>query len=129
MRIEKTGALATGSLLLILGATMALVIGKRDITVICAGLLMVFGGIYILSLVNPATKQFMGTGWPERLCRLSAVIVGLLMVASGLVSSISVIREMPIIQDSSWFSLLFIGLLSFCWGLYILMAAANGVQS
>ena len=38
MRIGKTGALATGCLLLVLGATMALVIGKRDITVICAGL-------------------------------------------------------------------------------------------
>ena len=129
MRIGKTGAMANGYLLLVLGATMALVIGNRDVRVICAGLLMVFGGIYILSLVNPPTKQFMGTGWPETLCRLSTVIIGLLMVASGLVGSISGIREMPIIQDTSWLSLVVFGLLSLCWGLYILMLAINGVQS
>ena len=96
MGLGRTGALATGRLLLILGCVMVLIIGKGDITVITAGLLIVLGGTYILSLVNPATRQFMGTGWPEKFCRISAVIVGLLMATSGIISSTGGIRDMLI---------------------------------
>lgn len=46
------------------------VTGKGDITVITAGLLIVFSGVYVLSLVKPASKQFIGAGWPEKFCRI-----------------------------------------------------------
>ena len=129
MGLGRTGALATGRLLLILGGVMVFIIGKGDITVITAGLLTALGGIYILSLVNPATKQFMGTGWPEKICRISAVIVGLLMAASGLISSIGSITDMLITHNYSGLNFLLIGLLPLGWGLYILKIAANGVKS
>lgn len=129
MSLERTGALATGRLLLILGGVMVLIIGKGDITVITAGLLIVLGGTYILSLVNPATRQFMGTGWPEKICRISAVIVGLLMAASGLISSTGGIRDMLIFHNYSGLNFLLIGLLPLGWGLYILKLVANGVKS
>ncbi|MDD1748851.1 MAG: hypothetical protein LUO89_03150 [Methanothrix sp.] len=125
----RTGAVATGQLLLLLGAVMVLIIGKEDFTVIIAGLLIVLGGIYILSLVNPATKQFMGTGWPEKVCRISAVIAGLLMVASGSISSTGSIRDMLVFHSYSGLNLLLISLLPLGWGLYILMLAINGVKS
>ncbi|MCX6678186.1 MAG: hypothetical protein NTU95_09630 [Methanothrix sp.] len=108
---------------------MVLIIGKGDITVITAGLLIVLGGTYILSLVNPATRQFMGTGWPEKICRISAVIVGLLMAASGLISSTGGIRDMLIFHNYSGLNFLLIGLLPLGWGLYILKLVANGVKS
>ena len=76
-----------------LGGAMALVIGKGDITVITTGLMIAFSGIYVLSLVKPASKQFIGTGWPEIFCRISAVIAGLIMVTSGFISSTSGIRD------------------------------------
>ena len=129
MELGRTGALATGRLLLILGGVMVFIIGKGDITVITAGLLTALGGIYILSLVNPATKQFMGIGWPEKICRISAVIVGLLMAASGLVSSIDSITDIIITHNFSGLNFLLISLLPLGWGLYILKIAANGVKS
>ena len=129
MGLGRTGALATGRLLLILGGVMVFIIGKGDITVITAGLLTALGGIYILSLVNPATKQFMGIGWPEKICRISAVIVGLLMAASGLISSINSITDMLITHNYSGLNFLLIGLLPLGWGLYILKIAVNGVKS
>jgi hypothetical protein len=129
MRLGRTGALVTGRLLLILGGVMVLIIGKEDITVITAGLLIVLGGTYILSLVNPATRQFMGTGWPEKICRISTVIVGLLMATSGLISSIGSITDMLIFANYSGLNFLLIGLLLLGWGLYILKLAANGCRS
>ena len=108
---------------------MVLIIGKGDITVITSGLLVVLGGTYILSLVNPATRQFMGTGWPEKFCRISAVIVGLLMATSGIISSTGGIRDMLIFPNYSGLNFLLIGLLSLGWGLYILKLAVNGVRS
>jgi len=129
MGLGRTGALATGRLLLILGGVMVFIIGKGDITVITAGLLTALGGIYILSLVNPATKQFMGAGWPEKSCRISAVIVGLLMAASGLISSINSITDMLMTHSFSGLNFLLIGLLPLGWGLFILKIAANGVKS
>lgn len=129
MRLGRTGALVTGRLLLILGGVMVLIIGKEDITVITAGLLIVLGGTYILSLVNPATRQFMGTGWPEKICRISAVIVGLLMATSGIISSTGGIRDMLIFANYSGLNFLLIGLLLLGWGLYILKLAANGCRS
>lgn len=128
MSLGRTGALATGRLLLILGGVMVLIIGKGDITVITAGLLVALGGIYILSLVNPATKQFMGTGWPEKICRISAVIVGLLMTASGLISSIDSITDILISHYYSGLNFQLIGLLLLGWGLYILKLVANGYR-
>jgi len=127
--LGRTGAVATGRLLLVLGGVMMLIIGRGDIIVITSGLLIVMGGIYILSLVNPATKQFMGAGWPEKLCRISAVIAGLLMVVSGLISSTGGIRDMLTFSNSAEFNFVLIGLLSFGWGLYILKLAIYGVQS
>jgi hypothetical protein len=129
MRLGRTGALATGRLLLILGGVMVLIIGKGDITVITAGLLIVLGGTYILSLANPATRQFMGAGWPEKICRISAVIVGLLMATSGIISSTGGIRDVLIVPNYSGLNFLLIGLLSLGWGLYILKLAVNGVKS
>ena len=129
MGLGRTGALATGRLLLILGGVMVFIIGKGDITVITAGMLTALGGIYILSLVNPATKQFMGIGWPEKICRISAVIVGLLMAASGLISSIDSITDMLVTHNYSGLNFLLIGLLPLVWGLFILKIAANGVKS
>ena len=129
MGLERTGALATGRLLLILGCVMVLIIGKGDIMVITSGLLVVLGGTYILSLVNPATRQFMGTGWPEKFCRISAVIVGLLMATSGIISSTGGIRDMLIFPNYSGLNFLLIGLLSLGWGVYILKLAVNGVRS
>jgi hypothetical protein len=129
MNSGRTIAAATGWLLLILGGVMALILGKGDIIVITAGIITAFGGIYVLSLVDPDTKQFMGDGWPARLCRLFAGIVGLLMVFSGLIGSIDGIRETLIFQDPTGLSLILIGLLPFCWGIYILNLAIAGVQS
>ncbi len=127
MRSGRIGAIATGLMLLILGGTIALIIGKGNIIMIIAGLLMVLGGLYIYSLINPATKRFMGTGWPESLCRISAATVGLLMVASGLSGSIGGIREIIMFQNSAGLNLVLIGLLPLCWGLYILKLTAKGV--
>jgi len=95
---------------------MVLILGKGDITVIIAGLLIALGGVYVLSLVNPGTKRFMGTGWPEKICRTSAVIVGLLMVASGLISLIDGLRDMLIFHNHARLIFVLIGLLSFGWG-------------
>jgi hypothetical protein len=127
----KTGRIiaTTGWLLLLLGGVMALIIGKGDVLVISAGIITSFGGIYVLSLVDPGTRQFMGNGWMARFCRLSAGIVGLLMAFSGLLGSIDGIRDVTILQDSTGFSLIFIGLLPFCWGIYILGLAIAGIQS
>ena len=129
MRLGRAGALATGRLLLILGGVMVLIIGKGDITVITAGLLIVLGGIYVLSLVSPATKQFMGTGWPEKLCRISAVIAGLIMVASGSISSTGGIIDMIAYHNYSGLNIMLIGLLPLGWGLYILKLATSGIKS
>jgi len=129
MGLGRIGALATGRLLLILGGAMVLIIGKGDITVIIAGLLIALGGIYVLSLVNPATKQFMGIGWPEKFCRISAVIAGLLMVASGSISSTGGIRDLFIFHNYSGLNFMLIGLLPLGWGLYILKLAINGIKS
>lgn len=129
MRLGRTGALATGRLLLILGSVMVFIIGKGDIAVITAGLLTALGGMYILSLVNPVTKQFVGTGWPEKICQISAVIVGLLMAASGLISSTSSIKDMLVFHHYLGLNLLLISLPAFVWGLYIIMLAINGVKS
>ena len=129
MRLGRTGALATGRMLLILGGVMVLIIGKGDTMVMTAGLLIALGGIYVLSLVNPATRQFMGTGWPEKFCRISAVIVGLLIAASGLISLIESITDMLISHNYSGLNLLLISFLPLGWGLYILKLAANGVKS
>lgn len=129
MKPGRTGALATGRLLLILGGVMVLVIGKGDIAVIAAGMVFALGGIYILSLFNAATKQFMGSGWPEKFCRIGAFVAGLLLIASGLVSSIGIITEMHISGNSSGLSILLISFLPFGWGLYILLLATNGVNS
>ena len=41
----RSAATATGWLLLMLGGAMALITGKGDITVITAGLLIVFSGV------------------------------------------------------------------------------------
>lgn len=129
MGLGRTGALATGRLLLILGGVMVFVIGKGDITVITAGMLTALGGIYILSLVNPTTKKFVGIGWPEKICRISAVIVGLLLAASGLISTTGGIRDFFIFHNYSGLNFLLIGLLPLVWGLFILTIAANGVKS
>ncbi len=108
---------------------MALILGRGDIIVITAGLLMALGGIYIYGLVSPATKQFMGTGWPESLCRISAAIVGLLMMASGFGGSIGGIRDMLILQNPAGLNLMLIGFLPLCWGSYILKLAIKGIPS
>ena len=129
MELGRRGASVTGRLLLILGGVMVLIIGKGDIIVITAGLLTALGGIYILSLVNPTTKKFVGTGWPEKICRVSAVIVGLLMAASGLISTTGSIRDFFIFHNYSGLNFLLIGLLPLGWGLFILKIAANGVKS
>jgi hypothetical protein len=128
MNSGRTIAAATGWLLLLLGGMMALIIGKEDIIVITVGIITSFGGIYVLSLVDPATKQFMGDGWPARLCRLFAGIVGLIMAFSGLIGSIDGIKETLIFQDPAGFSLILVGLLPFCFGIYILNLAIAGVQ-
>jgi len=128
MRPGRRGATATGRILLVLGGMMVLILGKGDITVIIAGLLIALGGVYVLSLVNPGTKRFMGTGWPEKICRTSAVIVGLLMVASGLISLIDGLRDMLIFHNHARLIFVLIGLLSFGWGLYISKIAMHGIQ-
>ena len=107
---------------------MALIVGKGDLTVISAGIFTSFGGIYVLGLVDPTTKQFIGDGWPAKLCRLSAVAVGLLMLVSGLIGSIDGVRETLIIQNTQGLSFVLIGLLLFCWGVYIVKLAASGVR-
>ena len=112
-----------------LGGAMALITGKGDITVITAGLLIVFSGVYVLSLVKPASKQFIGVGWPEKFCRISAVAIGLIMVASGFISSTSGIRDILIFYDFAGIYFVLIGLLPFGWGLYILKLAIYGVRS
>lgn len=129
MGLGRTGALATGRMLLMLGGVMVLIIGKGDITVITAGLLIALGGIHILSLVNPATKQFIGIGWPEKFCRISAVIAGLLMVASGLISSTGGIRDLFLFHNYSGLNVMIISILPLGWGLYILKLAINGIKS
>lgn len=128
MELGKIGAVATGQLMLLLGMIMVMIIGKGDFAVIAAGLLIVFGGIYILSLVKPSTRQFMGPGWPEKFCRISAVIAGLLMVFSGLISSTGSIKDIYIFHDNSGLNILLVGLLLLCWGLYILKLAISGVK-
>jgi hypothetical protein len=128
MNSGRTIAAVTGWLLLLLGGVMALIIGKEDAIVITAGIITSFGGIYVLSLVDPATKQFMGGGWPARLCRLFAGIVGLLMASSGLIGLIDGIKETLISHDPAGFSLILVGLLPFCLGIYILNLAIAGVQ-
>lgn len=129
MKPGRTGALATGRLLLILGGLMVLVIGKGDIAVIAAGMFFALAGIYILSLVNTATKQFMGTGWPEKFCRIGAFIAGLMLIASGLVSAIDIIIDVYISGNCSGLGILLISFLPFGWGVYILLLATNGVNS
>ncbi len=129
MKPRRTATVATGWLLVIIGGTMALVIGKGDLTVITAGIFTSFGGIYVLSLVDPATRQFIGNEWIARLCRLSAGIMGMLMAFSGLIGSINGIRETMIFHNPTGLSLIFIGLLSFCWGIYILNLTIIGIQS
>lgn len=129
MKPGRTGALATGRLLLILGGLMVLVIGKGDIAVIAAGMFFALAGIYILSLVNTATKQFMGTGWPEKFCRIGAFIAGLMLIASGLVSAIDIITDVYISGNCSGLGILLISFLPFGWGVYILLLATNGVNS
>jgi hypothetical protein len=128
MKPGRTGTAATGWMLLIFGGAMALVIGKGDINVIVTGIFASFGGIYVLSLVDPATRGFIGSGWPVNLCRLSAGIIGLLMLVSGLIGSIDGIREIMIIPNVAGISLVFIGLVPLCWGFYILYLTINGVQ-
>ncbi len=108
---------------------MVLVIGKGDIAVIAAGMFFALAGIYILSLVNTVTKQFMGTGWPEKFCRIGAFIAGLLLIASGLVSAIDIITDIYISGNCSGLGILLISFLPFGWGLYILLLATNGVNS
>ncbi|MFZ2535089.1 hypothetical protein [Methanothrix sp.] len=125
----RSAATATGWLLLMLGGAMALITGKGDITVITAGVLIVFSGVYVLSLVKPASKQFIGAGWPEKFCRISAVAIGLIMVASGFISSISGIRDILISYDFTGIYFVIISLLPFGWGLYILKLAIYGVRS
>jgi len=129
MKVGRSGATATGWLLLMLGGAMALVIGKGDITVITTGLLIAFSGIYVLSLVQPASKQFIGTGWPEKFCRISTVIAGLIMVASGFISSTGGIRDVLISNTFTGLNFVMIGLLPLGWGLYILRLAIYGVRS
>jgi len=129
MKPGRTGALATGRVLLVLGGVMVLVIGKGDIAVIAAGMFFALAGIYILSLVNTVTKQFMGTGWPEKFCRIGAFIAGLLLIASGLVSAIDIITDIYISGNCSGLGILLISFLPFGWGLYILLLATNGVNS
>ena len=129
MKPGRTGATVTGWLLLILGGAMALIIGKGDLNVISAGIFTSFGGIYVLSLVDPTTRQFIGDGWPAKFCRLSAVVVGLLMLVSGLIGSIDGIRETLIFQNTQGLSFALIGLLPICWGIYIVKLVIGGVRS
>lgn len=129
MKPGRTGALATGRALLILGGVMVLVTGKGDIAVIATGMLFALAGIYILSLVNTATKQFMGTGWPEKFCRIGAFVAGLLLIVTGSVSSIDIITDIYISGNCSGLGILVISFLPLGWGLYILSLAANGVDS
>ncbi len=128
MGLGRIGAIATGLLLMILGGTMALILGRGDFTVITAGLLMVLGGVYVYGMVSPATRQFIGTGWPETLCRIAAAIVGILMIASGFFGSFGGIREILVFQNSEGFNLVLIGILPLCWGLYILKLVAVGIH-
>lgn len=120
--------MATGLVLLILGGTMALITGKGDVTVITAGLIIAFGGTYVLSLVHPATKQFVGTGWTELVCRVSAVIAGLLMTASGFMGAAGCIGDMLAFNDLDWITCMIIGLVMLVFGLRLLKLAVYGVQ-
>lgn len=124
----KTGRLATGQILLALGVMMALLIGRGDITVIVSGLLAAMGGMYILSLAHAPTRQFMGVGWPEKICRISAFLAGLLMAASGSISVAERLKGMLFLKGSPDYAILIIGLLSFGWGLYILALAVRGAR-
>jgi len=124
----RIAIVATGWLLVMLGGAMALIIGKGDFIVITAGIFTSFGGLYVLSLVDPAARQFMGNGWPTRLCRSSAGAVGLLMAFSGLSSSMDGIRKATIYHNSTGLSLILVGLLPLCWGIYILNLAITGFQ-
>ena len=125
----KMGALATGQLLLALGVIMSLFIGRGDLTVTISGLVAAMGGMYILSLAHPATRQFIGVGWPERICRVSALLAGLLMAASGSISIAERFKDMLFLQAVPDYVLLLIGLLMLAWGLYILILAVWGVRS
>lgn len=129
MKPKIITTIATGWLLVILGGAMALIIGKGDLIVITAGIFTSFGGLYVLSLVDPATRQFIGNIWIARLCRLSAGIIGMLMAFSGLIGSINGIRETMIFHNPTGLGLIFIGLLPFCWGIYILNLAVIGIRS
>lgn len=129
MKPRRATIVATGWLLVILGGMMALVVGKGDLIVITAGIFTSFGGLYVLSLVDSATRQFIGNGCLARLCRLFAGIVGMLMVVSGLIGSINAIRETMTFHNPAGLGLVFFGLLSFGWGIYILNLTIIGVQS
>lgn len=126
--LGRTGELATGQLMLALGVMMSLFIGRGDITVIVSGLLAAMGGMYILSLAHPPTRQFMGVGWPEKICRISAFLAGLLMAASGSISVAERLKGMLFLKGSPDYAILIIGLLSFGWGLYILALAVRGAR-
>lgn len=129
MRPGRTGAAATGWLLLVFGGAMALIIGKDDLNVIVTGILASFGGIYVLSLVDSATKQFIGSGWPVNFCRLSAGIIGLIMLISGLIGSIDGIREMMVVPSMMGLSLILTGFIPLCLGFYMLNLTIYGVRS
>jgi hypothetical protein len=129
MKLGQTGAKATGQLMLILGGAMVLLIGKGDLLVITSGMLIGLGGIYILSLVNPATKRFMGAGWPEKFCRISAVLTGLLVASSGLICTMGGIEDMLVFHSLEGLNILLVCLLPLFWGFYILTLAIYGVHS
>jgi hypothetical protein len=128
MNPGRIGAAATGWFLLIFGCAMALIIGKGDINVIITGIVALFGGIYVLSLVDPSTRQFIGSGWPVNLCRLSAVIISLIMLISGLIGSINGIREMMIMPNVAGISLVLFSLVPLCLGFYVLDLTIHGVR-
>lgn len=129
MKLGQIGAKATGRLMLILGGAMVLLIGKGDILVITSGMLIGLGGIYILSLVNPTTKRFMGSGWPEKICRISAVLTGLMVASSGLISTMGRIEDMLVIHSLAGLNIVLICLLPLVLGVYILKLAIYGIQS
>lgn len=120
---------ATGWLLMTLGCAIVFVIGKGEFVALTAGLMIVLAGIYVLSLVYPDTRKFMGEGWTAALCRASAVIVGLLMVSSGLMGVIGSIEWYAIIPNQAGISSLSFGLLTLVWGSYILMLGIIGTPA
>jgi len=127
--LGRTGELATGQLMLALGVMMSLFIGRGDITVIVSGLLAAMGGMYILSLAHAPTRQFMGVGWPEKICRVSAFLAGLMMATSGSISILERFKVVFFMQAAADYAILLFALLSLAWGIYILMLAIRGRQS